>query len=1060
MQKFSLHVLVLVFVLFFLTPVACRHAFAQERSTERADVSAAMEAFRGLDRSYATAPLWVWNDLMTEEGVRRHLTELAEQGVRQVFVHPRPGLMTAYLEEDWFRVFNASLEAAEELDMNIWIYDENSYPSGFAGGLVPEAMPEAREQGLSFQQEKKRPTVDQDTVAVYLVKDGRPELVTDQVKAGSTPEEADYLVARRAWGPASEWYAGKFYVDLLKPGVTEKFLDITLGAYKEQVGDQFGKRIPGCFTDEPRLSHVGQFYWNDELPKWFEERWGYSLLEHLPELTQETGDWRRTRHNFNHLLNERFVERWCKPYSACCAKHGLEMTGHYWEHGWPGCRTVPDNMAAAVWEHRPGIDILLYNYDQTSPGAQFGNVRSVKEVASVANQAGRNRTLCEAYGASGWAMRFEDLKRYADWLLVLGVNTIDEHLSYSTLRGARKYDHPLSFSYHEPWWKDYHVLEHYYTRLCAALSSGEQVNHVLLIEPTTTAWLYQENAPEPLMACGNAFQAMVTDLELAQAECDLASESVIRHFGNSQTPGHFSIGQRDYDLVLIPPKTENLDHETVELLTKYIASGGTVLCCDEPPSRVDGKVSEEVTKLAASPNWKKVDVRQAIEAAVARTAQSGLAIQRAGGDRGILFHHRRQLADGELVLLVNTSIEHPTSATITADAQSAQVWDAFTGGIGAYPCEVEGETLKAAVNLPPCGSLLLFLSDEKLADEEELARSPVAGNGENPSHATGLTGVGPMTATRLGPNVLTLDFVDVAAGGETKPGMAVVDATNWVFQKNGYPKNPWQHAVQFHDENLKHEFPAESGFTATYRFTIDGKVPGSLELVIERADLYAITCNGKPVQPIQGRWWLDRSFGVIDLSGVVQNGPNEVTIAMKPMTTFGEVANAYLIGDFSLEPSAAGFVIQAARPVAVPTQEENGKTPSWRTQGMPFYAEGVAYEQTFNVETESKGRYVVELPAWYGSVARIFVDGEPAGHITHRPWRCEVTSQIKPGKNTVRVEIIGTLANTLGPHHWGTPTPWVGPFSFGGCPEGPPVGEKYFFNDYGLFGPIELKQLP
>ena len=32
-------------------------------------------------------------------------------------------------------------------------------------------------------------------------------------------------------------------------------------------------------------------------------------------------------------------------------------------------------------------------------------------MASVANQLGRQRTLCEIYGAGGWDLRFEDMKR-------------------------------------------------------------------------------------------------------------------------------------------------------------------------------------------------------------------------------------------------------------------------------------------------------------------------------------------------------------------------------------------------------------------------------------------------------------------------------------------------------------------------------------------------------------------------------------------------------------------------------------------------------------------------
>ena len=75
------------------------------------------------------------------------------------------------------------------------------------------------------------------------------------------------------------------------------------------------------------------------------------------------------------------------------------------------------------------------------------------------------------------------MKRIGDWLEVLGVNTLNQHLSSITLRGARKGDYPQSFSYHEPWWEAYHVSAQYFARLSAALSQGEQVNEVLVLEP-------------------------------------------------------------------------------------------------------------------------------------------------------------------------------------------------------------------------------------------------------------------------------------------------------------------------------------------------------------------------------------------------------------------------------------------------------------------------------------------------------------------------------------------------------------------------------------------------
>ena len=53
---------------------------------------------------------------------------------------------------------------------------------------------------------------------------------------------------------------------------------------------------------------------------------------------------------------------------------------------------------------------------------QFGDVRNVKEISSVAHHIGRRRTLSETYGASGWDLTFNDMKRPGDWEYVLGVN--------------------------------------------------------------------------------------------------------------------------------------------------------------------------------------------------------------------------------------------------------------------------------------------------------------------------------------------------------------------------------------------------------------------------------------------------------------------------------------------------------------------------------------------------------------------------------------------------------------------------------------------------------------
>jgi len=961
-------------------------------SAAAVDSIAVKKLFANPPREYSSAPLWVWNDWLTEQQIRDTMRDLASQQVKQVFVHPRPGLMTPYLGQDWFRLWKVALREAERLDMNVWIYDENSYPSGFAGGWVPELMPESRGRGLDLRVVAAPPPTQTNTLAVARLDDGR------------------YLVASLLRAPNRGWHGDRCYVDLLYPGVTEKFLDVTLEAYRREVGREFGKRIPGSFTDEPELLSAGGLPWTEDLPHQFQKRWGYSLLASLPSLKEEVGDWRKVRHDYLHLLNELFIERWAKPYSDWCARHNLAFTGHYWDHAWPSGIGVPDNMAMAAWQQIPGIDCLMNQYREDC-NAQFGNVRMVRELASVANQLGRRRALCEIYGAGGWDLRFEDMKRIADWLAVLGVNLFDEHLSYISLRGARKRDHPQSFSYHEPWWEAYHVHARYLTRLSCALSQGKQVNRILVLEPTTTAWMYLGNKKR-LKELGDDFFHFLMTLESSQIEYDLGDEDIMARHGSVRN-GELVIGQRSYHTVILPPGTENLESSTLALLKEF---RGALFRCGDPIRRVDGAPSELAATLGRS-----------FEASALHT--EGLAIRRTPGDKGILFHHRRQLDDGQLLFLVNTSLEHPSSGTIETDLPGVEQWDLFTG---------QTRPTTFSFCLPPSGSLLLWLSQRALPPP--------------PPPRSEKTVVHPVEVTeirRIAPNVLTLDYVDIAAGGETKKDVYFYEANQFAFQKNGFARNPWDSAVQFKDEIISRNLTNSPGFEASYKFTIAERIPPNLAIVIERPDLYTITCNGQPVSGKKGDWWLDKAFGRIAIARWARVGENVVTIQAAPFTVFHELEPAYLLGDFTLRPSEKGFVVMPDQPL---------KLGRWNEQGHPFYSAGVSYRAVCHVPTRN-GRLVVALPSWYGSVAKVKINGKTAGYITAPPWECDVTELVRRGTNTIEVTVIGTLKNTLGPHHGRPPLGSAWPRMFQTAPKTPPPGAEYNTVGYGLFEPTVLKQI-
>ena len=80
------------------------------------------------------------------EELLRQIHWMHDMGIGGFFMHARGGLQTPYMEDEWFENVTASVEMAEELGMNAWAYDENGWPSGFAGGkLLEEYLSYGRE---------------------------------------------------------------------------------------------------------------------------------------------------------------------------------------------------------------------------------------------------------------------------------------------------------------------------------------------------------------------------------------------------------------------------------------------------------------------------------------------------------------------------------------------------------------------------------------------------------------------------------------------------------------------------------------------------------------------------------------------------------------------------------------------------------------------------------------------------------------------------------------------------------------------------------------------------
>jgi hypothetical protein len=1046
--------IILTAVVLILIPACAKKTPLPAGLTVPPDKLAALQTlFADPPAEYRSAPLWVWNDRVTKTEIDEQLTDFKTKGIGGVFVHPRPGLITPYLSQEWLDLFKYAVDAGRKLGLKIWIYDENSYPSGFAGGHVPAAIPDAVRSGLRMTKRTELPKIFPVKPVVVLRKTDRGLVNITPGLKGETPGPGEYYVFDLHKQQPSPWYGGFTYVDIMRPDVTAKFLEVTLDAYKKTFGADFGTVVPGTFQDEAEISPAGGqglvvVNWTPRLFTAFQSKWGYDLQINLPSLFEDTGDWMRVRHDFYSLILDLFVEGWAKPYSEYCARNNLIFTGHYWEHEWPHPVVNPDNMELESWSHMPGIDILMNDF-QTDTHAQFGNARAAKELRSVANQTGMPRTMSETYGAGGWDLTFFDQKRIADWEFALGVNFINQHLSYVTIMGARKRDHPQSFSYHEPWWSDYKIIADYLGRLSLALTAGRQDNRILVLEPTTTAWMY--SAPggdtDKIKSIGKNFQSFVNDLEAAQIEYDLGSEAILRDRAKVEGAA-FRVGPQRYDAVVLPPTLENIDSSTFDLLAKFIGRGGKVLAWGGAPRFLDGRPDSRPSELAVEhpANWISMGLDD-WEAKLSEHCPAALdfRIQGRPVNEGphLLFHHRRTLQDGELVFLANIDPVTEVAGEFVGPGKSVQHWNAFSGTLEAYPSEAAGDKMRVKFDLPPGSSLLLALRPEAAASPAPAVSSA----------SQDVSAAGPTRIARAVGNILTLDYCDLTLDGKTEKDRYFYEAQLKTFKANGLDRNPWDSAVQYKTNILdKDSFSRDSGFEATFHFLVSGPVPKApLSVVVERPKLFEVFLNGKKLDPAPDpSWWLDKAFGVYPMSNAV-TGDNAITLKARPFTIHSELEPVYVIGDFALRGETKGFAVV---PPKIPT------FGPWSEQGMPMYSGRVDYSKTIDVSAEAlqTGHYRVSLGSWLGAAAEVRINGKPAGVIAFAPFELDVTGALQPGKNEVTVAVIGTLKNTLGPFHNKPPLGRAWPASFQkGAKDGRPAGKDYSVVGYGLFEDFKIR---
>ncbi len=1015
--------------------------------------SFAAKHFADPSADYRPAPLWVWNDELTPRRVRQQLRELHRVGMGGAFVHPRPGLISEYLGPDWWKCFAAALDEADKLGMKLQIYDENSYPSGFAGGHVPAQLPHTVATGVAM-----RKLSAEEALPKIPSGGGGPLYAAVEWQGGK-------FVFEKAPGEARAWHGGFAYVDLLRRETTEKFIEVTHQEYYRRFKKHFGKTLAFAFFDEPVCGYCSIYSQPVIIPLslWFaakfRERKGYDIVPEVPKLFLDLPDYQKVRFDYYELMHQLFVENWAIPMRDWCRQHRISVTGHYFEHTWlqPYLAGTPDAMAMYEWMDMPGIDMLECRIGRKGGEKSIGHAPSlllmtIRELLSAANQLGQKRTLCETYGAGGYDSTFEDYKRLGDWLYVHGVNYQNQHLSFMTLRGARKRDHPQTFSEHAAWWPHYKTLNDYFGRLSLVLSQGRMRQRVLLLHPTTSGWVEANpiNQSEKIKPLHAAYPDLVQALCDRLWDFDLGDEFIMENHGRVAGKA-LRVGRQRYEVVVVPAGIRNLRSATAVLLEQFTKNGGRVLLLGDPPKLVDGKPSDRVTKLA--PRWSRLTGNAALDQSLAQTI--GRQVRFEGVAEWPVNVHvmRRELGVKKVGYFFNNMSQQRVALKAWIQERGVlERWDAITGEI--TPLASDGSL---DLDLAHCESALFVIHTGRR--NKVLVRPRV---GEAGQIALELQSIRAHDS-----NVLVLDYCDANFGGVELRAAHHGAANMAIARAHGFERPVWDGAVQYKRSLLDQDhFWKTSGFEAEFHFEVEA-MPAHVELALECPSLYQIAVNGRPVAGARGRRWLDEWIRLVDITRFVRRGRNRATIRARPYRIRMELEPIYLRGDFSLEPSEKGFRLVAARSLSL---------GSWRKQGMPFYSDAVTYE--FRCQLPRTGRrHVLRLGDWAGAVASVNVNHQEAG-IIGWPSACtpqggyelDVTHCLRQGNNLIRLTVYGTPKNVLGPFHchpgveggssWRTKLPprrtaWPAMW-FAAPQEGPPPGVQYDQIDYGLFTQPEL----
>ena len=990
------------------------------------------ELFKNPTCEYRGTPFWAWNSELKLDELERQIDIFKKMGLGGFHMHVRTGMSTPYLTEEFMDLVKGCVKKAKKEEMLAWLYDEDRWPSGAAGGIVTKDE-KYRARCLLFT---PNPCSLDDIGEADVIdacaeggRNGRGHLISCY---DVCLDSNGYLASYKRIGENEEakgtkwyaylkihasscWYNGQSYVNTLDKKSIERFIEVTHEKYKEAVGDEFDETVPAIFTDEPQFTRkkvMGNstdlddiiMPWTDSLPDSYKAQYGEDILASLPELFWELPDKQisSTRYHYHDHICELFTQAFADTCGDWCKKNNIALTGHMMEE--PTLHSQCAALGEAMRSYRgfgiPGIDMLCARFEFTT----------AKQAQSAVHQFGREGMLSELYGVTGWDYDFRGYKLHGDWQACLGVTVRVPHLSWVAMGGEAKRDYPASIHYQSPWHGEFSYLEDHFARVNTAMTRGKPIVKVGVIHPIESFWLHwgpNDKTQLERSYMNEKFENLTSWLLKGSIDFNFISESLLPSLCEKGS-APLKVGCMEYDAIVVPD-CESLRATTVERLEAFLNAGGKLIFMGSAPTVSDGVFSDIGKKLyekAKVISYDRAELLNALE------SERSVTIRNADGSlsNGFIYQLRQ---DTDCKWLFISRCEEPYNKCIVNEHHLRitikgeylpQVYDTISGEIYDIPCEyINGNTV-VAKTLYDYDSLLLKFCEGRKAEKTAEAEKAL------PSEVISLPDYVPFTLSER--NVLLLDTAEFSLdGGEFRAEEEILRLDNICREAVGYSERGG-HVIQ--PWCLDEEIPSHK-ITLRFRINSDIDYYGA-ELAAEDMETLAIRFNGKEVSSKVTGWYTDKDIKTAALPEI-RKGENILEIDV-PFGTRTNTEWCYILGSFGVEVNGRNKKL-----IALPEKLAFG---SILNQGLPFYGGNI----TYHLEAESNGALQIEATNYKGTLISVAVDGEEKGKIVYPPYIL-LADGLKAGSHKIDITLFGNRYNAFGPVHlcndkesWHGPGAW------------------------------------